>query len=324
MSANYEGPRNAPGPESPESMRPLDAVVVVPIKGEKVEDVINMLQSISSQRKQKGEAFVHGAVLVVNSRPDAEREDTRRNMQVYALVQGIRYGCQLKIDGRTDLTQKIREIQDSKLRIELIDAFSDQHSHEKTNVGMARRFGTEMAVQHAASDKTPILSTDADTLVGNETLATLRQIFETEEVDIMPLHSDQTLQGMDEASLRAARLHNLYWRVKNIIGVLPAKIKAMEKASYFPENEPTSQIRDSAIWLGGASTAFTVGAYKRSPGYRDIGRAEDGFLASDIVRTGGHLRDLRAKYPAIKVFTQPRISTRTELGWGHTIAAFEV
>ena len=84
-----------------------------------------------------------------------------------------------------------------------------------------------------------------------------------------------------------------------------------------------SKVGASAVWLSGGGTAFTPEAYVKSGGYRPIGREEDTLLASDMVKGGARVKDVTKKYPQLITYTRPRISLRTERGFGHTIAEWD-
>src|SRR3989344_6308767 len=123
----YKGPRIATGPErSDKEPQLLDTVVVIPAMDEGT-NIIDTIESVAVQRELKGRGLVRGVVVVINNRPDASNEVIASNMRTYTLLQGIRHGCKMSVRGSPALTEKIQKIQESGLKIEVVDAFSEGH-----------------------------------------------------------------------------------------------------------------------------------------------------------------------------------------------------
>src|SRR3989344_4265930 len=163
-SIEYKGPRIA-SDKLDKELRPLDAVVVVPALDEGL-NIIDTIESVAEQRSARKSEITRGVVVVINNRSGASAETIASNMRTYTLLQGIRHGCKLSVRGNPELTEKIRKIQESGLQIEVLDAFSEEHAHPGSNVGRARKMGTDHALGLVKNERSTIVSTDADTILG--------------------------------------------------------------------------------------------------------------------------------------------------------------
>lgn len=322
----------APSPERREEPPLANVVVVIPCYDEGL-GVIDTIESIATQRKRPGEYFVQGTVVVINNRPDASAEVLSSNMTTYAALQSIRFGYEFKT-GNKARDAKIRRIQESGMRIDVIDAFSGPHAHPENNVGYARKVGADHALsmldrrppkQSWREGEQPVLmSTDADSVLSPETLHTVWSAFWTEYADAVSVGSTIGTEGLDSHSDVASRAYQTYWGARSASYEMHHRIYALEnKMMYLRQYHREPPIESALVTLGGASTAYSALAYEKSGGYPAIGAAEDTELGYRIVESGGIVEDISSERPNAVVITQPRISTRTDNGFGHSIGEWD-
>ncbi len=297
--------------------------MVIPSMNEGV-NIVDTIASIADCQTDKNKKIDIGTVVVINNRPDSDPEVLKSNMLTYTLLQGIRHGVKVTIRGRPDLTEKIKLIGEKGMRIEIIDAFSPEHAHPQSNVGRARKIGTELAVTLAKGPRSAVISTDADTIMGSHTIYDVNEVFAKEAVDAMPLIVGRHTEDLDERSREAFNLYRLYWDVSRAAEKAPEKIEALSRKGTPFVLEQISKATESAVWLSGGGTAFTAESYAKSAGYKEVGTAEDTLLAPTLAQAGARIKDLTDKYPDLIVYTRPRISMRTERGFGHTVAGWDV
>ena len=286
-------------------------------------NIIDTIESVALQSKPRDRDLDYGVVVVINNRPDASQGVLESNMKTYTLLQGIRHGCKLSVRGNPKIAEKVRRIQESGMRIEIVDAFSEGHAHTESNVGRARKVGTEHALDIIKEDRSAIVSTDADTVLGPHALRTLYDVFEKEDVDATPLELGRKIDDLDSQSKKAYQRYALSWHIQHTVQVVPKKTAALQSDGLPYALRDLSKTGDSAVWLSGGGTAFAADAYRRSTGYRTIGREEDTLLAADLSKSGGRIKDMTMQYPLLVAYTRPRISLRTERGFGHTISDWD-
>lgn len=323
MSSQYEGPRLAPRPERrAEYDKKLDIAVVIPSYNEDTA-ILDTIASIADQRRGGKIHVEHGIVVVINNRADASPEIIASNMRTYTLLQGIAHGRHVTIRGNPDAEQKIRRIQESRIPLYIIDSFSPGHAHHDGNVGHARDTGTSHAVSKLVkSADSIIVSTDADTIMGPDAIASLQLAFEQEEMDATSLRSLNNTDGLDASSKRAFENYALYWGVLSAATTLPRRTESLASNSFALDDTPYFT-EERAIWLAGASSAFKASAYKAAGGYEPIPGEEDTRIGHRIVEAGLTLKDVTTRYPGLAVYTKPRISLRTSTGYGRTIAQWD-
>lgn len=319
-------PRVAPSPEGYEREPNLDVVVVIPCYDE-WPGILRTLASIAGQKKKQKE-LLHGVVVVINNKPDAPEKVKAANAKTYTMLQLIRLGYPIDVvDEHTNYL--IRSIQTMKLRIEVIDAFSEGHAHEESNVGRARKTGTQHALSllKPQKEKAAIISTDGDSMFGSEVIESVHKIFSEGHADAVALGSALDTNFLDSESRRAYQRYRLQWELrdayKRVEDMLVHYTNDTEGSIYPPHSRDSSILESELICMGGGYSAYTRGAYEKSGGYKDIGTAEDTELSHAIAEAGGIIKDIREKYPRAIVFTQPRISERTEKGYGHTIGEWD-
>lgn len=325
MELNPGPERIAPSIEDNEKItEKLDLVVVIPCYEEGF-GVIKTIKSVVEQR-DANDNVLRGIVVVINNPPSTETSVYWSNMKTYALLQGLRSGKKITIDGDSEMSAAIKLIQDSNITIEVIDAFSDGFAMEQGNVGKARRIGTAHALGLLSSDSSLILSTDADSWYGDSTLGTVSQIFNAhEEVNAMPLQITSSLSGLEGEAREAALMHFATERITYAYHHVDGAIRKVVATGHalLPDYNPKKERFDQRmITMGGGYSAFRLKAYKAAGGYKDIPGGEDVLLGFDISRSVGGVAQVKEGHQ-LKVYTQARVSDRTKGGYGSTIGEWQ-
>jgi len=326
----YQGPRLAPSPESREKSPALDVVVVIPCHNE-WPGILRTLGSIARQEKGK-EQVLNGAVVVINNKPTDAQEVQGANMTTYATLQLIRKGYPVDV-GDEDLNEDIKDIQEKNLHLEIIDAFSNPHAHPESNVGRARKIGTEQGLSMLKQDpskegadrfdpKGPgIISTDGDTTLSEEVAWAVNRVLAENYADAVALGTGHEYDGLDQESKEASNRYSLYWKVQSAhqqAFLLDVWFKKFDGLSY--ARPRPSFIEKELVTMGGGYAAYSAHFYVKSGGYDETrGTAEDTELSHAIAAAGGVIKDIRKRFPNAYAYTQPRVSFRTEKGYGHTI-----
>ena len=164
------------------------------------------------------------------------------------------------------------------------------------------------------------MSTDADTRLGPEALDAVWRIFSGGTVDAIRLNIRLTLEGLDQESLDSYLAYATQWKISKALEQIPERIKALSTKSFYQRDQPIQEISfANPIDIAGASSAFSAEIYKRSGGYRMLAAQEDTELGFSIAEAGGIIKDVSEEHPEAVIFTQPRISKRTRIGFGRSI-----
>lgn len=327
----YKGPRLAPSPETHEAQPRLDVVVVIPCYNE-WPGILRTLGSIARQEKKNPKEVLHGAVIVINNKPDDKEEVRGANMTTYATLQLIRKGYPIDV-GDEDLNEDIRDIQTRNLHFEVVDAFSDPHAHAESNVGRARKIGTEQALTMLKQDEDKegadrfekrgpgIISTDGDSTLEAGVVEAVHRVFQDGYADAVALGLGSEMDGVDAESQEASSRHSLYWTAvfaSSQSAALRAWFGSHSKLAY--DMPRPSFLEQELVTMGGGYSAFTAHAYAKSGGYDETrGTREDVEVAHAIADAGGSIKSILEVYPEAYVYTQNRVSYRTDEGYGHMI-----
>lgn len=299
----------------------LDVVAVIPVMNEGYE-VLFALRSIAHQQKGRRNGFSQGVVLVINNRPDASNEIVQSNMDTYILLQSVCSGFPVSVRGRRDLDTAIRDIQQANLPILIIDSFSEGNTDEKNNVGRARKIGTDFAVDFLLKPEGFVISTDADTTLHSWAMYDAKEMFATTDVAASPMLLNNSIELLSEKEQQVFRSYELYWQARQVFCVHDFRTHAI-KTLQLTDDYEDPYISDRPVYMGGAYSVFRGDAYKKVGGYRPIGSAEDTTLGQDMADAGLRVENMSHHFPNLQAYTLPRISFRTDLGYGHGIGRWQ-
>jgi polyhydroxyalkanoate synthesis regulator phasin len=300
-------------PARPESERAKDlrAMVVIPSYDESPEKIIDTIFTAVRQGKFRGRKSVdHGIAVMINNGSNPKPSVYLNNLRTYLLLQVLEHKKhRITMRGSKQFNEKANYIQGKNIPIRVIDSFSPLYAHRNSNVGRARRIGTQLALEHTSNDGF-IVSTDADTRLGPYLIAALDHMFENEK-DVtgvrIPMYIH--LEGTTREEKRAGAAADMCWRLSKCVQSQPAYIE------------------DSFVWMAGAGSAFRVGEYKmlleQGKGYTDEPGHEDTLLGSALADNDGKLYDPEDEYDYISNTTRRRFSERASTGFGQRTLVFD-
>lgn len=308
MNEKFGEFRVAPHNESKENLEDLDAMIVIPAMDEG-DAILDTILHAVEQDMYKISKVKYGILVVVNNRPSSPKSVQLSNFKTYLLLQALEHKVPLTRRGDTQFNDKVRRIQNSSVPIHVIDSFSDGYSSPMSNVGRARRIGTQEALKRISDDGF-IVSTDADTQIGNALMTAAKLMFETSEDVVgtrfdMYINSDKT----STAENKAGAASNLHWALLECI------------------DTKKSRIESSIVWMSGGGSAFRAKNYKilaeKNKGYSDIPGEEDTRLGMALSDQGWIVRDMAKKWKDMYVSTRQRFSQRASTGFGRQTLRFD-
>lgn len=299
--------RIAPHNERKESTEQLDAMIVIPAMDEG-DGIFDTILTAIDQHKNTSVKMRYGITVVINNRPHSPKSVQMSNFRTYLLLQALEHGFPLSFRGDADLNEKVKCIQESSVPIHIIDSFSSGFSSPHSNVGRARRIGTEHAISHV-KETGFVVSTDADTKLGEKLISTAHAMFAAEQ-DVVAarfeIYSNFDRITTDEK--RAATASNLRW---DLVGLV---------------DDPTINLEKRLVELAGGGSAFRASHYKvlsaRGGGYKDIPGHEDTLLGAAFAEAGWIVRDMSETYKDMFVDTRQRFSERASIGFGRQTLEF--
>jgi hypothetical protein len=300
--------RIAPAREHGPSSENLDAMIVIPSmnEGEKIIDTIYTAVHQQSLDKQK---LKHGVVVVINNRPTADDAVKLSNFRTYLLLQALEHKFPITLGGNKAFNQKAKFIQEQNIPIHIVDSFSEGYSSPDSNVGRARRIGTEVALPMIKKEGF-IVSTDADTVLGNDLIGTAKLMFEMNEGVVgTRIHMSRHLAETNIDEKRASAAEDIYWGITHCIDTDPAYIE------------------DEFVWMAGAGSAFRADNYKKlaekGRGYSDVPGHEDTLLGTSLADEGWVIRDMSKEFRSLQAMTRQRFSERASTGYGRHMLNFD-
>jgi hypothetical protein len=162
------------------SVDDIKQVVVIPAYAEKEM----LFETLASLAANPDACLKETLILcVINNKAAAPEKDRENNSHTIAILDGLIHHCSLgELSFAADFYMSIENIAASSIRLAYIDASSpglEIPSHVG-GVGMARKIGMDMALRLLQNTSDPlrlIMSLDADTLVRDDYLPAVRNVF---------------------------------------------------------------------------------------------------------------------------------------------------
>lgn len=301
--------RIAPSLERPkEETENLDSMIVIPSMNEG-EKIIDTIYAAVHQESFKDQEHRHGIVVVINNRPTSDHSVKLGNFRTYLLLQALEHKFPISLRGNKAFNEKVKAIQEQNIPIHVVDSFSDEYASPDSNVGRARRIGTEYALPKVKREGF-IVSTDADTVLNKHLIGAAKRMFElNEDVVGTRINMHRNLNDTNPEEKRASIADDLCWGLAQCIDTTP------------------SYIEDEFVWMAGAGSAFRADNYKqlvdKGKGYSDIPGHEDTLLGTNFADENWVIRDMSNEYRSLRASTRQRFSDRASTGYGRHMLNFD-
>ncbi|OGP66390.1 MAG: hypothetical protein A2W27_01295 [Deltaproteobacteria bacterium RBG_16_44_11] len=276
----------------------ISQVVVIPAYAEN-ENIFSTLVSLALNQPSSLEySFI---LCVVNNKKDSPAADVNNNQDTMKCLEAlVRKKSLREFSAERELYQLLLTLADSKLKLGYIDASSSGYemSSNTGGVGMARKIGMDMALRllgNSSSLPNLILSLDADTLVQNNYLFSIRNYFTSKiKTAIVAYEHQMPLNYEEQAALCCYEIFLRYW----VLGLRYAK-------------------SPWAFHSIGSTIVTSTEAYLQVRGMNKRKAGEDFYFLNKLNKIGKvqYIKD-------ICVYPSARSSTRVPFGTGKRIYRF--
>jgi hypothetical protein len=276
----------------------ISQVVVIPAYAEK-EMIFNTLASLAqNQSSSLKHSFILCVVNNKNSSPDMVKENNRQTMECLRAL--IKNRNLKPFSADKEIQKTLQCVIDGRLKLGYIDATSTgfEIPEKAGGVGMARKIGMDMALrllQNSEEKQKIILSLDADTLVQNNYLQSVKDYFiGNKKIAVISYEHQEPQTNEERAAIYCYEIFLRYW----IMGLKYAK------SPY-------------AFHSIGSAMACSNEAYLTVRGMNKREAGEDFYFLNKLAKIGkiGEIKNTR-------VYPSPRASLRVPFGTGKRIQRF--
>ena len=273
----------------------VSQVVVIPAYAEK-EMLFSTLASLAQNDNTSLDDML--ILCVINNKKSATTEAKVNNLQTMKYLSALTEKKSLKFAG--ELNDSLQAIADSNLKLAFIDASSEGHEVPKNTggVGMARKIGMDAAfnlLRQCSTDKKIIINLDADTLVQNKYLRSIKNYYTGNKKSAIVAYEHQEPSVPDEAAaIYCYEIFLRYW----VLGLKYA-------------NSPY------AFHSIGSTMSCSADAYLEVRGMNRRDAGEDFYFLNKLAKIGkiGYIKETC-------VYPSARPSQRVPFGTGKRISRF--
>lgn len=276
----------------------ISQVVVIPAYAEK-ENIFSTLASLALNQPSSLEySFI---LCVVNNKENSPAADIKNNQDTMECLEAlVRKKSLRKFSAERELCHLLLSLADSKLKLGYVDASSRgcEMPPNAGGVGMARKIGMDMALRllgNSSSLPNLILSLDADTLVQNDYLFSIKNYFTSRiKTAIVAYEHQMPLNHEEQTAICCYEIFLRYW----VLGLRYAK-------------------SPWAFHSIGSTIATSTEAYLQVRGMNKREAGEDFYFLNKLGKIGRihYMKD-------ICVYPSARSSTRVPFGTGKRIYRF--
>lgn len=193
----------------------FSSAVVIPVYAEK-ESIFSTLSSLAKNPA----SFLRDSLVicVLNNKMSSPAEDKNNNLQTKNIIDAIIRKKSLdKFEAKNNISGHLQRIADSEIKLAYIDASSAGYElpDNTGGVGLARKIGMDAALhmwQKESLNNKLILSLDADTLVQDNYLSSIKDYFTKKVKTVIVRYEHQMPENEEEkAAILSYEIFLRYW-----------------------------------------------------------------------------------------------------------------